>query len=359
MPRPPLRVIVTPPASGRHNVALDQALIERHRTGTTPDTLRFLSFSPSVLIGRHQDLSREVDLDYCAAKGIDVGRRVTGGGAIYLDGGQFGWELIVTRARVADGDLGRTAAAICETVADALNDVGVAAAFRPRNDLEVAGRKIGGTGGFHDGDTLFYQGTLLLELDTDTMFRALRVPPEKRARHGGSAAARVTSVAAVARAAGRAAPSTAAIQAALAARLAARFGYDAVAADIDASESAAAKVLRDDEIGTTEFVHELDGITADDGWHSATRQTPGGAVTASVRRPPRGQPAIDAVLLSGDFFVTPPRLVFDLEAALKGCALDAVAATVDACLERADIDLLSLTAADISATIIEAAGTGH
>ena len=49
------------------------------------------SFTPSVLVGRHQVLSREVDLDYCRTHRIDVGRRVTGGGAIYLDAGQLGW----------------------------------------------------------------------------------------------------------------------------------------------------------------------------------------------------------------------------------------------------------------------------
>ena len=50
--RHPLRIIDTGTREGRFNIALDQALIEGHHDGTTPDTLRFLEFSPSALVGR-------------------------------------------------------------------------------------------------------------------------------------------------------------------------------------------------------------------------------------------------------------------------------------------------------------------
>ena len=45
------------------------------------------------------------------------------------------------------------------------------ARFRPRNDIEVDGRKLSGTGGFFDGDTLIYQGTVLVDLDPAAMVR--------------------------------------------------------------------------------------------------------------------------------------------------------------------------------------------
>ena len=97
------RLLDTGINDGRWNVALDQVLIDAHRAGQAPDTLRFLRFTPSVLVGRHQDLSREIDVDYCARHGIDVGRRVTGGGALYLDPQQLGWELVCTRAALGGG----------------------------------------------------------------------------------------------------------------------------------------------------------------------------------------------------------------------------------------------------------------
>ena len=59
----------------------------------------------------------------------------------------------------------------------------------PRNDIEVDGRKISGTGGFFDGDTLFYQGTVLVDVDPGAHGRGLNVPRgearQARARLGG------------------------------------------------------------------------------------------------------------------------------------------------------------------------------
>ena len=64
-PGKPFRVIDTGLRGGRANIAFDQALIEARREGKIPDTIRFLRFRPSALIGIHQYLSHEIKLDYC------------------------------------------------------------------------------------------------------------------------------------------------------------------------------------------------------------------------------------------------------------------------------------------------------
>src|SRR5688572_27842022 len=176
-----VRVIDTGVRGGRENVAFDQALVEAHGAQRIADTVRFLRFRPSALVGLHQILSHEVRLDYCARHGIEVGRRITGGGGLYLDEGQLGWELVLER-RALPGDLAAIAARICAAAAAGLRRLGVPAEFRPRNDIEVHGRKLSGTGGLIDGRTLFFQGTLLVEFDASRMIEALRVPVEKLAR---------------------------------------------------------------------------------------------------------------------------------------------------------------------------------
>ena len=113
----PFRVIDTGIREGRRQIAFDQALIDLHKAGRAPDTIRFLRFPPTALIGRHQALSREVKLDYCRANKVGVVRRVTGGGAIYLDEGQLGWELVFHRATLGIASLGDLARAICEAAA--------------------------------------------------------------------------------------------------------------------------------------------------------------------------------------------------------------------------------------------------
>lgn len=334
------------------NVALDQALIEGHRAGSSPDTLRFLEFSPSVLVGRHQDLSREVDLDFCSVHGIDVGRRVTGGGAIYLDRGQLGWELICTRTVLGGGTLAALAAQVCTAAAHGLSRLGVHAQFRPRNDLEVGGRKIGGTGGFFDGDTVFYQGTVLLDVAPEMMFGALRVGADKRARQAVRPAARVTTLRAEL---GDRAPDHAAVKAALAAGFAEAFDLEIVPAGLRAEEIAAADTLFRDEIGSVAFVYEIDRPGAGQTWRSATKDTAGGLITAHVRLAPGGARYLERVLFSGDLFITPPRLLYDLEQALAGIALAEVPGTVKHFIATAQPEILSITAEDLIAVI--AAGT--
>ena len=142
VPAKRFRLIDTGVRDGRANIAFDQALIDAHRDGRVPDTVRFLHFSPCVLIGRHQALRQEVEIEYCRDNGIGIGRRITGGGAIYLDEGQLGWELVFHRATLGIASLGELAAAICEAAAAGLRQLGVDARYRPRNDIEVDGQKI-------------------------------------------------------------------------------------------------------------------------------------------------------------------------------------------------------------------------
>lgn len=346
-----LRVIDTGVQPGRRNVALDQALIDGHRAGTTPDTLRFLAFSPSVLIGRHQDLSRDVDLEFCAAHGIDVGRRVTGGGAIYLDQGQLGWELICARETLGGGALGELATRICTAAAAGLTTLGIDARFRPRNDIEVGGRKIGGTGGFFDGGTLFYQGTVIGELDAVTMFGALRVPGDKRARHGHVApAARVTSLVELL---GRA-PPWHAVKHAVAAAFAAAFDLSCAESELDAAELGAARRCYEGEIGTDAFVHEIDGLGDGGAVYHARHETPGGTITVHATRAATGTPRLEQVVFSGDFFVTPPRVLLDLEAALRQVALGQAARVAAEFLAAAPIELMSVAPDAIVETLRDA-----
>jgi lipoate-protein ligase A len=100
---PAFRVIDTGLRAGRRQIAFDQAMIDAHRAGAIPDTVRFLRFPPTALIGRHQCLAREVNLAHCRAHGIGVARRITGGGAIYFDEGQLGWSLVMHRATLGIG----------------------------------------------------------------------------------------------------------------------------------------------------------------------------------------------------------------------------------------------------------------
>lgn len=316
----PFRRIDTGLRGGRENIAFDQAMISMHVAGKIPDTLRFLHFRPCVLVGRHQVLAEVVDLAACREAGVEVGRRVTGGGAIYLDEGQFGWELVFARARLAFADLPGAARAICEAACQGLARLGIDARFRPRNDIEVDGRKLGGTGGFFEGGSLFYQGTMLVRFDPARMVRLLRIPAAKLTRHGApTAAQRIVTITELY---AGAPPPLAEVAQALAEGFATGLGLALEpAAAPSALEEAEARRLFDEEIGTDTFVG-LDGVAGGE------RASPGASATSAsghVRLDlcieARGEPRIREALISGDFFATPPRTVLDLEAALRGVPL--------------------------------------
>ncbi|MFQ6053392.1 MAG: biotin/lipoate A/B protein ligase family protein, partial [Candidatus Bathyarchaeia archaeon] len=68
---------------------------------------------------------------------------------------------------------------MCQGVLFGLRMLGVQADFRPKNDVEVDGRKISGTGGTERDEAFLFQGTLLVDFDVETMLQALRIPVMK------------------------------------------------------------------------------------------------------------------------------------------------------------------------------------
>ena len=351
------RIIDTGVREGRANIAFDAALIEERQADRVPDTIRFLRFPPTALIGRHQDLSREVNLGYCRDNGIGVVRRITGGGAIYLDEGQLGWELVFHRSSLGIPALPDLAREICNAAAAGLCELGVDASFRPRNDIEVDGRKISGTGGFFDGDVLIYQGTILVDMDAQRMVKALNVPESKLAkRRLDTAAERVVTLKELL---GDELPKIDTIKDSLIRGFTDYFGIRAEAGDITEREEALAHRHFIEEIGTEEFVKEIDN-PGDNGQVLAGSHTgPGGTIDSFVKLEGPTQRILQRVLISGDFFVTPPRIVFDLEAHLAGARIDEIEGAIEKFFQDNDIDMLSVAPTDFHASIsaaIESAG---
>ncbi len=352
-----IRVIDTGVRGGRENVAFDQALIEARNAGRVPETIRFLRFRPCALVGLHQMLSHEVRLDYCRAQGIEVGRRVTGGGGLYLDEGQVCWELALERRRLGT-DLAAISARICTAAAAGLRRLGVPAEFRPRNDIEVHGRKISGTGGLVDGATLFFQGTLLVDFDPACMIEVLKVPVDKLARRDlDDARRRVTSL----RELLGEAPPVRDIQAAMLEGFREHLGLEPQWGEPTEYEETLARRLHDAEYGTEEYVHLLDDPGSEPAQVSATLVRKGGTLRADLRLegPPQGDPRssrIREALITGDFFISPARVVLDLEASLRGVFAAEAGRAVEAFFARTGCEAPGLSALDFRDVVEMALG---
>ena len=346
------RIIDTGVREGRSNIAFDPALIELRQQDKVPDTIRFMRFPPTALIGRHQDLSREINLDYCASNGVGTVRRITGGGAIYLDEGQLGWELVFHRSSLGYAALPDIAREICNAAAAGLRLLGVDAKFRPRNDIEVDGRKISGTGGFFDGDILIYQGTVLVDMNAQQMVKALNVPQSKLARHQlDSAEQRIVTLKELL---GDDVPDMETIKAALLTGFRKHLGISAEPGLITPAEEELAKEFFDDEIGTDEFVAEIDNPSGSGDVFAGTHSGAGGTITSYLKLEGPTRRILQRVLISGDFFVTPPRVVFDLEAHLQGTRLPDIELRIKQFFDDTDIDMLSVSADDFYKSIANA-----
>lgn len=341
-----LRVLDTGLRCGAENIALNRALLEAHQAGETPHTLRFLRFTPAALVGFHQDVAQELRVDYCQAHQIEIQRRITGGGAIYFDETQLGWELYLDKAFLGSADMTQIAERICVAAAQGISRLGIEAQFRPRNDIEVNGRKISGTGGAFDGNSIMYQGTLLLDFDIERMLKVLHIPAEKLADKAiASARERVVNLKELL---GHL-PSFAEVQGHLAHAFAEAF---AVSLDWDNAlnhqeqarfEAALA------EIDNPEWVYQHTRPAAA---HMLERiyKAKGGLLRAALQIDTQTA-CLKQVWITGDFFVKPQRLILDLEAFLKDTPLDQLPARIQTFFANNPAELLGLTPEDFIALL--------
>ena len=136
--------------------------------------------TPYVCIGFHQDAEQEVDLEFCQAHNIPVFRREVGGGAVFLDGNQLFFQLIIQRDNpIAPRRIDAFYKKLLQPVIEVHRRIGIEAQYKPVNDLVIETRKISGTGAAEIGDCIVFVGNLILDFDYETMSRVLKIPDEK------------------------------------------------------------------------------------------------------------------------------------------------------------------------------------
>lgn len=129
-------------------------------------------------VGFHQDLSQELDLDYCKNNGIGIFRREIGGGTVFLDKNQLFYQIILDRENVPL-DQRVLFQRYLEPVIKTYKALGVDAKFNPVSDLVVKGKKISGNGGGDIGNCKVMTGSILLDFNYDVMCKILRLPSER------------------------------------------------------------------------------------------------------------------------------------------------------------------------------------
>jgi len=157
-----------------------ESVAEAVHRGESPNTLILLQPDrPYACLGYHQDLEKELDLDFLREKGLPVIRRSQGGGATYLDSNQIFYQIIFKDSDAVSRDIERLFEKLLAVTVETYRRLGVPAEYKPVNDVVVGGRKISGNGaGRHESSTVLV-GNIIIDLDYGLMARVLRVPDEK------------------------------------------------------------------------------------------------------------------------------------------------------------------------------------
>ena len=174
----------------RRNLATEQYLMNNDQI-KLPLALFYIE-EPCVIVGRNQNTIEEINQKYCREHQITITRRLSGGGAMYQDLGNLCFSFIVAADQQRFGDFKSMVAPIVE----ALHELGaVGAQVTGRNDIVIDGKKFSGNAMYTRNGKTFSHGTLMLDVDTDEVAKALSVPLDKIKSKGiKSVRSRVTNL---------------------------------------------------------------------------------------------------------------------------------------------------------------------
>ncbi len=169
------------------NVALDEVLTEEVGAGRRNPTLRFWDWEePSVVIGSFQSVRNEVDPDGVSRHGITVVRRISGGGAMFMEAGNcITYSLYLPQTLVDGISFADSYAFLDAWVMAALEKLGISAFYVPLNDIATDQGKIGGAAQkrLANGGMLHHV-TMSYDIDADKMVDVLRIGKEKLSDKG-------------------------------------------------------------------------------------------------------------------------------------------------------------------------------
>ena len=134
--------------------------------------------APTVIYGRHQIRSQEVNDAYCATHGVRVVQRKSGGGCVYADAGNLMVSYIdpSTRSQEVFGTF-------LQYLASALRKLGYEAVTTAHNDILVADRKVAGTACYTPPTGTVVHASMLYDVNLDALEQAITPSEAKLAKH--------------------------------------------------------------------------------------------------------------------------------------------------------------------------------
>ncbi len=185
-------LIAANPETPAMNTALDEVLTKAVGRGERGPTLRFWAWaSEAVILGRFQSVRNEVQIDNAREMGVDIVRRISGGGAMLVQPeGAITYSIYVPPSFVHDLSFGESYAFLDSWVVSALRDLGIDAWHQPLNDITSSEGKIGGAAQARRFGAVLHHTTMAYDMDVHLLTNILRVGQEKLSDKGLTSAAK-------------------------------------------------------------------------------------------------------------------------------------------------------------------------
>jgi lipoate-protein ligase A len=172
-------------------VALDEVLTREVADGRRPPTLRLWEWNePAVVIGSFQSVRNEVDPGGARRHGVTIVRRISGGGAMFMEAGNCITYSLYLPVSLVDGlSFADSYPFLDAWVMEALSGLGVEAFYKPLNDIATPQGKIGGAAQKRlAGGAMLHHVTMSYDINADKMTEVLRIGREKLSDKGTTSA---------------------------------------------------------------------------------------------------------------------------------------------------------------------------
>lgn len=186
------QLIHEPAQSPALHMALDEVITDQVSAGERAPTLRVWEWASScVVIGRFQSLANEVDAEGARRHGIEVVRRISGGGAMFIEpGNTITYSISAPLSMVQGLSFQESYAMMDAWVIEALAGLGIKAWYQPLNDIASAAGKIAGAAQARRGKAVLHHVTMAYDIDAAKMMDVLRIGREKLSDKGTTSAAK-------------------------------------------------------------------------------------------------------------------------------------------------------------------------
>lgn len=158
---------------GKQRVSFYLALEEYLLISSKEEFFFLWDIGASIVIGKHQLMEAEVNMDYVKKNNLFVYRRPSGGGAIYADDGCFMFTFL-NRIKNKESVFKRL-----ELIALALNDIGLDVCFSGRNDLLFKEKKFSGNSYYQTSEGSILHGTFLYDTNIEALVKSITPNNEK------------------------------------------------------------------------------------------------------------------------------------------------------------------------------------